>query len=239
MTFTARVAIFAAILATATACSTSGTPTPGASPGATATTTSAAESPYVATTAKLKGVKGGATYDVEIPQVEGGKPAVSEKFNNSVRTSVDQQINQDGTFTLDGVSQKVILGNDVIAGVLEMSFMVTDPMAAHPNGLVGTFVIRKSNAKPVMLTELFSDVNEGLQRLSDAAKQKVKAKLGADSTFDGGMSPDAKNFANWVPTSTGLEIHFDDGQVGPHAAGMVVIEVPWSTFDGVLAEKLN
>lgn len=80
----------------------------------------------------------------------------------------------------------MILGNDVIAGVIEMSFMMTDPMAAHPNGLVGTFVIRKSNAKPVLLAELFS-VNEGRQRLSDAAKQKVKAKLGADSTFEGGM----------------------------------------------------
>lgn len=240
MRLSPRLAIFALTVAATAACSgQSGT----AVPRTDSTTTSAVQdsesvdAPYTATSATVSGVRGTATYDVKIPQIEGPDQEVVSEFNESIRTYVESQIDQEGTFTLTGTSQKVILGNEVVAGVVKMEFMSTNPMGAHPYGLVGTVVIRKSNAEPVMLEELFTDFDAGLTRLAEVSDVLVREKIG-DATFASGLAPEAINYANWVPTATGIEIHFDDGQVGPHAAGMVTIEVPWSDLDDVLAEKL-
>jgi hypothetical protein len=45
-----------------------------------------------------------------------------------------------------------------------------------------------------------------------------------------------KNFANWIPTAAGIELHFTDGQFGH---GLPVITVPWSTVADVLAPDMT
>ena len=46
----------------------------------------------------------------------------------------------------------------------------------------------------------------------------------------------AKNFANWIPTAAGIELHFADGQFGH---GSPVITVPWSALLDVLASDMT
>jgi hypothetical protein len=81
-----------------------------------------------------------------------------------------------------------------------------------------------------MLADVFGDFGAALQRLSQNATTQLSAKLGEGVRQDG-VAPKAENFANWIPTSDGIELHFDDYQVGPH--GLVVITVPWAVFDGI------
>ncbi len=50
-----------------------------------------------------------------------------------------------------------------------------------------------------------------------------------------GNRPVEENFANWIPTAAGMEIHFADGQLGH---GLPVITVPWSPLSDVLAPNM-
>lgn len=187
--------------------------------------------------------EGTVRFDVDVPWISGDDQAVVDRFNNSVLASLhDQQVtlgndgSTSGYWTVSSQDAQAVIGTDVITGLLITSVNHQDPLSAHPTPEIATFVINKATAKPVMLTDLFTDSNEALQRLSNEARQQIIAKIG--SVEESGIAPTAKNFANWIPTPSGIEIHFDDYQVGPHAAGLQVITVPWSVFDGVLAQKL-
>jgi hypothetical protein len=51
-----------------------------------------------------------------------------------------------------------------------------------------------------------------------------------------GNRPVPQNFANWIPTAAGIELHFTDDQFGH---GLPVITVPWSTVSDVLAPDMT
>ncbi|WP_415837827.1 RsiV family protein, partial [Smaragdicoccus niigatensis] len=192
---------------------------------------------------KYQATEGTVTFDVDVPWISGDDLAVVDRFNNSVLSSLhDQQValgndgSTSGYWTVSSQDAQAVIGTDVITGLLITSVNHHDPMSAHPTPHIATFVINKATAQPVMLTDLFTDQHEALQRLSNEARQQIIAKIG--SVDESGIAPTAKNFANWIPTSYGIEIHFDDYQVGPHAAGLQVVTMPWSVFAGVLAQKL-
>ena len=120
------------------------------------------------------------------------------------------------------------MGNNTISGLWVTS--AHTPRAAYGSYHIATFVINKATAQPVMLADVFGDLGSALQRLSQNATTQLSAKLG--KTFDpSGVVPTPENFANWIPTSDGIELHFNDYQVGPH--GLTVITVPWAVFDGI------
>ncbi len=78
----------------------------------------------------------------------------------------------------------------------------------------------------------------GLIRLSEQTKILL-AELNdlAEPMPDGpGTEPIAENFANWVPTADGLEIHFAAYQFGPRLAQ--TITVPWSALSDRLAPNM-
>ncbi|WP_074330616.1 hypothetical protein [Mycobacteroides abscessus] len=64
---------------------------------------------------------------------------------------------------------------------------------------------------------MFTNEQDGLNRLSE--------KAGAILWLKGetGLEPIEKNFANWIPTVTGLEVHFADYQLGH---GLRITTVP-------------
>jgi hypothetical protein len=192
---------------------------------------------YNATSRTASGTDGTVTYDVTMPAVTGPNQAVVDAFNNSVETSLQQQItalqhnSMEWSLTTNqepGVQQAVWLGNNTISG-LWVTRAYT-PGAAHGSYHIATFVINKATAQPVMLTDVFGDLGSALQRLSQNTTTQLSAKLG--KTFNpSGVAPTPENFANWIPTSDGIELHFNDYQVGPH--GLIVITVPWAVFDGI------
>jgi hypothetical protein len=87
----------------------------------------------------------------------------------------------------------------------------------HPTASIGTVVIDSRSTDPIMLTDLFSDDEAALGRLSEHTD----------------APPKAENFANWIPTEDGLEIHF-----APYQFGVSLPEtktVPWTAIADLVA----
>jgi Protein of unknown function (DUF3298) len=191
---------------------------------------------YNATSRAASGTDGTVTYDVTMPAVTGPNQAVVDAFNNSVDASLHQQITalqhnsipSEWRLTTYQNQQAVWLGNNTISGLWITS--ADTPHEAHGSYHIATFVINTATAQRVMLADVFGDLGSALQRLSQNATTQLSAKLG-DMFRPGGVAPTAENFANWIPTSDGIELHFNDYQVGPH--GLPVITVPWTVFDGI------
>jgi uncharacterized protein DUF3298 len=197
---------------------------------------------YNATSRTMSGTDGAVTYDVIMPAVTGPNQAVVDAFNHSVDASLEQQITAlqhnsipvELRLTTNQNQQAVWLGNNTISGLWVTK--ADTPHEAHGSYHIATFVINKATAQPVMLADVFGDFGSALQRLSENATTQLSAKLG--KTFDpSGVAPTAENFANWIPTSDGIELHFNDYQVGPH--GLIVITVPWAVFDGIAMNNVR
>ncbi|CPW66957.1 RsiV family protein [Mycobacteroides abscessus] len=103
--------------------------------------------------------------------------------------------------------------------------------AAHPVYYIATVVIDSRDAQPVTLQDLFINKQDGLNRLSE----KSAAILGIDSNMPGLRATD-ENFANWIPTAEGFEIHFADYQLGH---GLRVTTIPWSDIADLLTPSMN
>lgn len=110
--------------------------------------------------------------------------------------------------------------------------------AAHPVNHVNTIVIDSRTAKPITLGDLFANQQDGLNRLSQQTKLIFPQLYGGPSPMadEPGNQPVAANFANWIPTATGMELHFADYQFGH---GLPVITVPWAALDDVLAPDMT
>nr|WP_240963451.1 protein kinase [Antrihabitans stalactiti] len=226
---------------TAAATSTTRAATKSSAPS----TTTVAVEPAAAFTKTSIQVKGttpnNSTYDVDLPQIEGANAAVTKEFNESIRAALQDQIdsNADQVFTLTGADSEVShIGEHVVGGLLLTSWNAVPP-GAHPSALVATVVIDTDNAQPITLDVLFADKAAGLRKLStEAATLLPTTDAGADY-FTGGIEPTEANFANWLPTPSGMEIHFTDGQVGPHAVGLIVVTIPWENLSDVLAPGIE
>jgi hypothetical protein len=121
---------------------------------------------------------------------------------------------------------------EVIVGVYSAK------QAAHPNNYVSTVVIDSRTTKPITLADLFGDEQAGLDRLSQQTKLIFPQVWGGGPTpmlDEPGNRPIAENFANWIPTAAGMELHFVDYQFGH---GTPVITVPWSALTDVLAPDM-
>ena len=111
--------------------------------------------------------------------------------------------------------------------------------SAHPSSYVSTVVIDSRSAKPITLADLFTDKQAGLNRLSEQTKALLPGVSGVGPTpmaDEPGNAPTEANFANWIPTPDGLEIHFADYQF---FHGTPTITVPWSALDGLLAPGMD
>ncbi|MFC7448258.1 RsiV family protein [Rhodococcus daqingensis] len=195
--------------------------------------------PYTVTSGRLTGDTGRARYDVTVPRIEGGNPAVAAEFNESVEAALQDQVHFPGDqrFTLEGREAFARVGGRVVSGLLVTSWNA-DPPGAHPTPLVATVVVGTDDAQPITLSALFPDLRAGLNRLSEESARLLPATAAGPEFEREGIEPTELNFANWLPTPAGMEIHFSDYQVGPHAIGLVVITVPWDRLADVIAPEL-
>lgn len=192
--------------------------------------------PYRAEEILVSGSTGPVDYDVMIPQISGGDPAVVTEFNESMRAALDDQIRHpgDASYTLSTQQHEVTrIGDHVVAGLLVTSYNANPP-GAHPTPLVATVVVNTDTAAPITLQDLFPDLQAGLNRLSEQAARLLPGTVAGPEFYPEGIAPQEANFANWLPTPDGMEIHFDDYQVGPHAIGLVTITVPWENLGDVV-----
>lgn len=254
-----RAALASAALVVATsalsACSSGGDPGPSTvttlvtvtrSSSTAPTTTTSSSAPaaaYTKSSVRVTGSTDRARYDVVIPQLAGGKQAVTAEFNQSMRAALQDQIDHDYSgmsFTLsDGSRQGPFhIGSRVVSAEL-ISYWIADPPGAHGDSLLATVTIDADTAKPITLSDVFGNLNAGLRRLSrEAARILPTTRAGA--RFErSGITPAEKNFANWTASPDGMQIHFGDYQVGAYADGLISITVPWSDLSDVLAPGMQ
>jgi hypothetical protein len=182
------------------------------------TTYSVAVRPIDGTTTDRMG-----TWDVRIAELSEGDPAVVEAFNQASRTSAQQQIDWAKIESNPGEqwnfeSHGQVAFRSVAVGQLILG---THYYGAHPTSYISTVVIDSRSADPIMLTDLFADDQAGLNRLSELT----------------GAEPRAENFANWFPTSEGLEIHF-----APYQFGIALPEtktVAWAALADLVAPEMT
>lgn len=207
----------------------------------TATTTAVTETetgsePYRAETLLVSGSTDRVDYDVEIPQISGGDPAVVDEFNESTRAALQDLIDGPGTerYTLStGTHEVTRIGEHVVAGLLVTSYNMNPP-GAHPTAIVSTVAVNTDDATPITLQDLFPDLQAGLDRLSEQSALLLPETAAGPDYVAEGIAPEEINFANWLPTPEGMDIHFGDYQVGPHAIGLVTVTVPWDDLDDVM-----
>lgn len=209
-------------------------------PVSTTTTGSPPTQNYAVTTTTIEGSTDDrqGNWRMEFGELSGGDPAVVSAFNGASHAAAMDQVEaaKEGTepgaqwnFESNGqVSFRSIAVAQVIFGSLYYG--------AHPSHQIGTIVIDSRSADPIMLTDLFSDPQAGLDRLAEQTRALL-AKDGLDVAPDEpGAAPKAENFANWIPTADGLEFHFNEYQFGPRLPA--VVTVPWAQLSDVMAPAM-
>jgi hypothetical protein len=204
------------------------------------------------------GVSNGKTYTVTVIEVEGstadnlgnwhtragqlagGDQAVVDAFNNASKTSVRQQLDYfrdgwQGTRWNFESSSHVTVRDTTVAQVTNGTIYC----CAHPTTDTNTIVIDSRTAKPITLTDLFANEQDGLNRLSEQTKILVPKALESSGPMADmpGNAPRAENFADWIPTAEGMQIYFAEYQFGDRLPA--IITVPWSALTDVLAPNMS
>ncbi|MBJ7290908.1 RsiV family protein, partial [Williamsia sp.] len=210
----------------------------------TSTTTTAAASPYTQTSIRVTGASGRATYDVTIPQLSGGNPAVTAEFNQSMRAALQDLIDDDkspydGFKLSNGYSKGPFHIGERVISAEQITGWIAQPPGAHGDSLLSTVTINAETAKPITLQDAFGDLGAGLARLSQESARILPTTNVGDRYVREGMAPKLENFANWTASPAGMLIHFGDYQVGAYADGLVTITIPWSSLSDVLAPGMQ
>jgi hypothetical protein len=173
-----------------------------------------------------------------------GDPMVIAAFNHASIAATQGLIDQarteaaDGARWTDEITPAVSFRPSAVSNVLVGVYYAV--RGAHPVDYVATTVIDSRTAHPITLRNLFRDESAGLQRLSEQTKRIWPTVYGHGDTSPmpdlSGNEPREQNFANWIPTGAGMELHFADYQFGP---GPTVITVPWPALIDVLAPDMD
>jgi uncharacterized protein YqgV (UPF0045/DUF77 family) len=172
-----------------------------------------------------------------------GDPAVIAAFNNASVDATQGLVDAarrdaapDASWTNE-VRPSVTFLPAAVSAVMKAIYVAA--RAAHAVRYVATIVIDSRTGRHITLKALFRNEQVGLQRLSEQMKLIWPTVYGNGSTEPmpdlPGNRPREENFANWIPTADGVEIHFADDQLGP---GLREITVPWSALTDVLAPDL-
>jgi hypothetical protein len=162
------------------------------------------------------------SWDAWIAELSEGDPAVAAAFNHASRTSAQGQIDRAEIESNPGEQWKFESHGQVTFRSIAVGQLIlgTHYYGAHPTSYISTVVIDSRSADPIMLTNLFTDEQAGLNRLSELT----------------GAEPRAENFVNWLPTAEGLEIHF-----APYQFGIALPEtktVAWAALADLLAPAM-
>lgn len=168
------------------------------------------------------------SFDVLLPQVQGGDPAVRARFNSGMRTALDDVVTglsdvtvSDGELVGDERSRVTTVTDGVVAGALVVTTYARG--AAHPNNHVATITIDARTAQPILLDDVFVDPEAAAAQLAAVVTQ-------IDPRADP-VSADIGNFLNWVPLTDGFHTYVPV----VHALGdWLPITVPWSELSPLM-----
>lgn len=224
-----------------------------ATTGAASTTTPAGAEPADPVTVQ----SAGATYSVrkvEVPngvgtpgvaaslELSGGDPRVTEVFNRGVRTFIQEQVdttNRSNDPRPHSVRStgRILVTDSTIGEVV--SGYISYQGEAHPFKILATITTDSRAAAPVLISDLFTDRQAGITELAAAtteATKQIHPQIADNPAITAALQPTEKNFANWVPTPTGVRVYIDTGL---YVYGYPCVEVPWSRLRPALGPTLR
>ncbi len=161
---------------------------------------------------------------VTVPQLSGGDPAVTARFNAAMQASRAGMPAQSADMSVDdgelpggfgsGVTR---IGSGVVAGRIVLLWYGSG--AAHPNQSLGTVVIATATATPVTVAALYQD-----RAAAQARLRTLLPQLDTSGRLNDGAVSGEDIDANWLPTSSGLEVYVSVAHV---MGDYVVVTVPW------------
>jgi len=183
----------------------------------------------------MKGQRGLVTFDVQLPQVDGGNAAARDRFNQGMQTALDDlihefsdrkegaQISAGGLWPGPESSRVTGITEHLLAGV---AVFLWDVHAAHPTRSLATVVINTATAQPITFADVFPNQDVARARLGELVPQ-------LDST--GRLhhnSLEHEKFLNWLPTPDGLRVYVD---VSHAVGGFAAVTVPWDKIRDLVA----
>lgn len=183
------------------------------------------------------------TVSFKKPVVSGIPAAVATAMNNAIATKVNGFITD---FTGSGLPPvasgdvpSTFEGNFTVAlaspSLLSLRFTVVEYVtgAAHPFELVSSLNFRVPTGAAIHLADLFTGSAAALPVLRTQAHNLLLADLGVDLTWP--PTPPMSFFETcWVFTTAGLEFTWNQGDVGPMAAGAPLVAIPWASLHAVI-----
>ena len=183
------------------------------------------------------GVSNGKTYTVTMTAVDGvqagqlagGEPAVVEGFNGASEASAHQVIDAVHADAPKGITWDFESQTHVTFRSIAIAQVISGNLSAEMRAqiirYVGTVVVDSRSGRPIDVVDLFTDPRAGFDRLAE------QTKILTD--YDG-IAATPENFANWIPTADGLELHFPSSLLFWPPA----ITVPWSDLTDVIAPNM-
>ena len=180
------------------------------------------------TTTVVTGQHGQIAYQLTLPVFSGPE---TDLVNVRVRRSADEGL----TASTRDVSADVVGNIDATGHVsvndgrtvqVLLPFLYYAQGAAHPTDTVATVALRRADAQPVLLTDIFSDSTAALTVALQHASE-VAAAQGQDNPAST-LTTNVSDWSNWQSSPTGITFSFDDYAAGSHAAGLRSVEVPWT-----------
>lgn len=168
---------------------------------------------------------------ISTPQLVGGDPAVTERFNAAMRASVTDMPQNSPDVDVDdgelaggyrtGVTR---IGSGAVAGRIVLFWYGRG--AAHPNQSMGTVVIATKTARPVTVNDLYLDKPVALARLRTLLPElDTSLRLKSQPMTGDGLAD------NWLPTLQGIEIYVPVAHV---IGDFVPAIVPWDQIGDLL-----
>ncbi|MFB7717594.1 RsiV family protein [Nocardia sp. NPDC056100] len=183
----------------------------------------------------------GSNYKVSVPRtdidgVDGPYLAARDEFNSSLRGAADGYIAKvTPTLNLSTSVNFTYVGPHLLSAKLGVNYFAEH--AAHPYEDFTTHTTSLDSGKAIQLQDVFTDLNAGLTVLSKQAAILVPKTNAGDTYYKDGILPTVDNYRNWAVDSGGMRIYF--GEIGSHAAGNIVITVPWSALSSVLSPQMK
>lgn len=174
----------------------------------------------------------GYNHKVEVLQLGGCTTQARQEFNDSLRLAADAYIARvDNTTSVHtGDNNFMYVGTHIVSAKLGVE--IYKEGAAHPFDEFLTHNTNIDTGKAMVLADLFTDLQTGLNLLSEQSKVQLDKLPRATGYSKSAITPTAVNFQNWVATKEGMRIFF--GEIASHAAGNIDITIPWNTMDKVL-----
>lgn len=199
----------------------------------TTSSTSAAAEGFTATLLPVKETSGTNSIDVHLPQLTGGTAPVRDRFNSGMRTALDDLAGpatdttiKDGELPGDDRSRVTTITPRVVAGVAIFNWYAKG--AAHPNNGVATITVDADTARPILLTDVFTDQQAAGERLATAVTQINSDVVPFDQSID--------NFLDWVPTAEGFHVYVPV----IHAMGdYFPVTVPWDRISDLMTPAMR